>query len=227
MRKTMPLLETKNITKVYGAGAYKVAVLKDVTLEVQKGEFVAITGKSGSGKSTLMNILGCLDIATSGTYKIESQDVSNLTVDQLAEIRNKKIGFVFQRYHLLPDMTALENVELPLLYANKPEKFARERSLEMLKLVGLADRVNHLPSELSGGEQQRVAVARALANKPAILLADEPTGNLDSATEERIMKLLRDMHKEHGVTIVIITHDEHIAQQADRIIKIHDGKIIQ
>jgi len=222
----MAVIETKNITKVYGAGTYKVTVLKDVTMTVQKGEFVAITGKSGSGKSTLMNILGCLDTATSGTYKLEGKDVSNLTVDQLAEIRNKKIGFVFQRYHLLPDMTALENVELPLLYANKPEKQARERALQMLKLVGLEDRVNHIPSELSGGEQQRVAVARALSNEPAILLADEPTGNLDSATEERIMKLLRDLHKEKGVTIIVITHDEHIAQQADRIIKIHDGKII-
>jgi len=222
----MPLLKTENISRAFKAGAHTITVLQNINITIEKGEFVAIIGKSGSGKSTLMNILGCLDVATSGTYTIEDKNVSHMTVDQLAEIRNKKIGFVFQRYHLLPDMTAVENVMLPRLYANVSEKDARTQALQMLQQVDLADRGHHFPSELSGGEQQRVAVARALINKPTILLADEPTGNLDSVTEERIMELLRQLHKERGVTIVLITHDEHIAQEASRVIKLHDGKII-
>jgi len=221
----MALLEARDITKIYKAGVHEIAVLKDVDLDVQEGEFIAIVGKSGSGKSTLMNILGCLDVATSGTYKVNGQDVSRLSVDQLANIRNKKIGFIFQQFHLLPDMTALENVQLPLLYAYQTEKTAREQAKKMLELVGLADRKNHLPTELSGGEQQRVAVARALINQPSIILADEPTGNLDSATEQKILELMQTMHKEKNVTMVVITHDEHIANEADRIVRLHDGKI--
>ena len=222
----MPLLKAHNLTKTYRAGTREVEVLKDIDLEIQKGEFLAITGKSGSGKSTLMNILGCLDIATSGTYTIEGINVSHMTVDELATIRNRKIGFIFQQFHLLPDMTALENVMLPQLYANKSEEQAKERAQKLLDLVDLGDRGHHYPSELSGGEQQRVAVARAMVNEPSIILADEPTGNLDSATEERIIKLLQELHKEKHVTLVVITHDEHIADEANRIIRLHDGKVV-
>ncbi len=222
----MALLLAKDITKTYSVGTRKLTVLHDVSLQVNQGEFLAIVGKSGSGKSTLMNILGCLDTATSGHYEIEGKDVSAMTVDQLAQIRNEKIGFIFQRYHLLPDMTALENVELPQLYANKSESSSKEQAMKMLSLVELADRMHHYPSELSGGEQQRVAIARALSNSPSIILADEPTGNLDSATEETIMQLIRKLNKEQGVTIVMITHDEHVAQEAGRVIRLHDGKIV-
>jgi len=222
----MALLNAKKIVKTFGKDENSLTVLHNVDLEVKKGEFVAIIGKSGSGKSTLMNILGCLDTATSGTYFIDGNDVSTMTVDQLARIRNKNVGFIFQRYHLLADMTALDNVMLPQLYAGKSEKFALERATEMLTLVDLADRLHHYPSELSGGEQQRVAIARALSNKPSIVLADEPTGNLDSATEERIMALIKKLNTEQNVTIVMITHDEHVAQQAGRIIRLHDGKIV-
>jgi putative ABC transport system ATP-binding protein len=223
----MSLLEAKNIVKKYAIGAsQELTVLKGISLYVNKGEFVAIVGKSGSGKSTLMNILGCLDTATSGYYNIDGENVAALTVNQLAHIRNRKIGFVFQRYHLLPDLTALENVELPILYANGSEEEARKRALEMLALVGLEERVHHYPLELSGGEQQRVAIARALSNNPAIILADEPTGNLDTGTENKIMELLKKLNKVQGVTIVMITHDEHVAAQASRIIRLHDGSIV-
>ncbi|MCK5632122.1 ABC transporter ATP-binding protein [bacterium] len=223
----MALLSAKNITKIYQAGSHQLTVLKNVDLTIKKGEFVAIIGKSGSGKSTLMNILGCLDTATSGTYKIANKNVSHLTVDQLAQIRNEQVGFVFQQYHLLPDMTALENVMLPLLYAHKTEEFSIKQAKKMLSLVDLADRIDHLPSEMSGGEQQRVAIARALSNNPNIVLADEPTGNLDSVTETIIMKLFKNLHKKQGATIVMITHDEHVAKQASRIIRLHDGKVVK
>lgn len=223
----MPLLEAKNIIKTFGVGSrQELTVLKGINLHVDKGEFVAIIGKSGSGKSTLMNILGCLDTTTHGTYTIDGIDVSTMDIDQLAQLRNKKIGFVFQRYHLLSDLTALENVELPMLYANATEAQARKNALKMLELVGLADRVDHYPLELSGGEQQRVAIARALSNNPAIVLADEPTGNLDSATEDKIMQLIKQLNSQQGVTIVMITHDEHVAAQATRIIRLHDGNIV-
>ncbi len=223
----MPLLEAKNLIKKFGIGTgQELTVLKGISLHVNKGEFVAIVGKSGSGKSTLMNILGCLDTTTSGSYTIDDQDISTLDVDQLAAIRNRKIGFVFQRYHLLSDLTALENVELPLLYGNWSESDAHTHAIEMLTLVGLKDRVNHYPLELSGGEQQRVAIARALSNNPAIVLADEPTGNLDTGTEDKIMTLIKKLNQEQGVTIVMITHDEHVAAQASRIIRLQDGNII-
>lgn len=222
----MIVLKAENITKTYQVGARSISVLHDVSLEVESGEFLAITGKSGSGKSTFMNILGCLDTATSGIYKIEGEDVSKMSVDELAKIRNKDIGFVFQRFHLLADMTAIENIVLPQLYANVPENDAKKRALELLETVELAHRGNHYPAELSGGEQQRVAVARALANKPAIILADEPTGNLDSATGRKIMDLFRKLNKEQGVTIIIITHDPQLAQEADRVVHLHDGNIV-
>lgn len=223
----MPLLEAHNIIKKFAVGTpQELTVLKDISLHVDKGEFVAIVGKSGSGKSTLMNILGCLDTTTSGSYSIDGENVASLNVDQLAAIRNRKIGFVFQRYHLLPDLTALENVELPMLYANYSEADARKRAIAMLALVGLEHRVHHYPLELSGGEQQRVAIARALSNNPAIILADEPTGNLDTGTENMIMALIKKLNQEQGVTIVMITHDEHVAEQAGRIIRLHDGNIV-
>ena len=187
---------------------------------------MAITGKSGSGKTTLMNILGCLDTPTSGQYFIDNEDISKKNIDELAHIRNKKIGFVFQRFNLLQDMTAAENIALPLLYAGKNEQESLKRAHELLDIVGLDHRVKHFPTELSGGEQQRVAVARSLANNPSILLADEPTGNLDSATGEKILSLFKKLNSEKGVTIVIITHDQHVAEETNRIVKLLDGKII-
>ena len=223
----MSLLHAKNIVKTYNVGQHKLTVLHNIEIIVEKGDFVAIVGKSGSGKSTLMNILGCLDTPTSGSYQIDGQDVSDMSIDQLAHIRNKNIGFVFQRYHLLPDMTALDNVILPQLYAGKSEAEAKKQALEMLNLVELSDRVDHYPSELSGGEQQRVAIARALSNKPSIILADEPTGNLDSETEKKIMGLIKTLNSQQGSTIVMITHDEHVAQEANRIIRLHDGKVVK
>jgi len=222
----MSLLQTTNLIKTYATGARAVEVLKGINLSIEKNELVAITGKSGSGKTTLMNILGCLDTPTSGTYKIEGSDVSRMDVDQLAHIRNKKVGFVFQRFNLLQNMTALENVSLSQLYAKKTEQSANKRSTELLEMVGLGKRINHFPTELSGGEQQRVAIARALSNNPSIILADEPTGNLDSATGEKILNLFKDLNRQKGVTVILITHDQHVAEETDRIIRLKDGKII-
>lgn len=223
----MSLLQAIDLTKTYATGANKVQVLKNIDLIINQKEFMAITGKSGSGKTTLMNILGCLDVPTSGKYLIEGQDVSNMGPDQLAHIRNKKIGFVFQKFNLLQDMTAVENVSLPQLYAGKTEKEARERSLYLLEMVELSHRSSHFPTELSGGEQQRVAVARALANNPSIILADEPTGNLDSATGEKILQMFKKLNKEQGATIIIITHDQGVAEQTNRMVRLFDGKIIE
>jgi len=222
----MPLIQANNITKVYLMGKQQLTVLRDVNMSIEQGEFVSITGKSGSGKSTLMNIIGCLDVPTSGSYILDGQKISNMTVDQLAHIRNRKVGFVFQMFHLLPDMTALENVALPQLYAGKSEKEANQHATKVLTMVELEDRIHHFPSELSGGEQQRVAIARALVNKPTILLADEPTGSLDSVTGKKIMDLFKQLNQEQGVTVIIITHDQELANEADRIITLHDGKII-
>jgi len=222
----MALLEAKDITKTFVMGPQELTVLHGITLSINKGEFLAITGKSGSGKSTLMNILGCLDVATTGTYHIDGEDVSTLSVDQLAHIRNQKVGFVFQHFHLLQDMSALENVELPQLYAGATRKKARERATAILELVDLTDRIKHSPQELSGGERQRVAIARALVNNPAIVLADEPTGNLDSVTGEKIVSLFKHLNQEQATTIVIITHDRGLAEETNRIIKLHDGKIV-
>ena len=223
----MALLKTIDVVKTYITGPQKVEVLKGVSLNIDAKEFMAITGKSGSGKTTLMNILGCLDTPTSGTYLIDGTDVSNMDEDQLAHVRNKKIGFVFQRFNLLQDMTALENVTLAQLYAKVPERQANKRSAQLLEMVGLGHRLKHFPTEMSGGEQQRVAVARALANNPSIILADEPTGNLDSATGEKILHLFKDLNKQKGVTVIIITHDQHVAEETDRIVRLKDGKIIE
>jgi putative ABC transport system ATP-binding protein len=219
------MIHLKNISKIYEKqGSDKVMALDGVKLEINKGEFVAIVGSSGSGKSTLMNIIGLLDKPSLGNYYLENQSVEKFSGNQLAEIRNQKIGFVFQSFHLLPRTTALENVELPLVYSNL--KNNKELAFESLKKVGLADRVKHKPNELSGGQQQRVAIARALVTDPDIILADEPTGNLDSQSGIGIMELFVQLHQQ-GKTIIIITHDPNIAAHAKRVINIKDGKIIE
>lgn len=218
------MIEVKNLSKTYDSGTLAVTALHEVSFRIGKGEFVAIMGPSGSGKSTLMNLLGCLDLPTTGTYRLEDLDIGTLKPNQLAEVRNRRIGFVFQSFNLLPRATALENTELPLLYGRVPN--STEIAMQALEKVGLKDRAKHKPTELSGGEKQRVAIARALVNQPAIILADEPTGNLDSATGEEIMGLFHQLNKEN-VTLILVTHEEEIARQAKRIIKMKDGLIIQ
>ena len=218
------MIAVKNLSKTYDSGTLTVAALRDVSFKIKKGEFVSIMGPSGSGKSTLMNVLGCLDLPTNGNYCLEGLEISRLRPNQLAEVRNRRIGFVFQSFNLLPRATALENTELPLLYGKVPN--STEIAMHALERVGLKDRANHKPTELSGGEKQRVAIARALVNQPAIILADEPTGNLDSATGEDIMSLFIQLNKEN-VTLVLVTHEEDIALKAQRIIKMKDGKIIK
>ncbi|MDG1160325.1 MAG: ABC transporter ATP-binding protein [Flavobacteriales bacterium] len=218
------LIKVKDITKVYEIGDQVVNALAGVDLVIKKNEYVALMGPSGSGKSTLMNMLGCLDTPTSGQYWLNGIDVANMSDDELAEVRNKEIGFVFQTFNLLPRYTSLENVTLPMIYggANKADRNAR--GMEVLEQVGLGDRVEHNPNELSGGQRQRVAVARALVNKPSIILADEPTGNLDTKTSQEIMHLFSEIH-EKGNTIIIVTHEEDIAAHAHRIVRLRDGKI--
>jgi putative ABC transport system ATP-binding protein len=218
------LIEISNLTKDYQIGDIDVPALHDIDLLIDKNEYVAIMGPSGSGKSTLMNILGCLDTPTKGRYYFKQQDVSTLDDDSLSAMRNKEIGFIFQNFNLLPRMNALQNVELPLIYSGMLPSERKERALKSLEKVGLLDRINHKPSELSGGQKQRVAIARALVTRPGILLADEPTGALDSKTGEDIMGLFHELHKE-GNTIILITHEQEIADYAERIIFIRDGKI--
>ena len=218
------IIKTEALTKHYQVGSEKVEALKGITFSVERGEFISIMGPSGSGKTTLMNIIGCLDTPTHGTYFLNNKPVSELTDDKLAHIRNDEIGFVFQSFHLLARNSALENVMLPLKYAGENKKNAVIRSNEALDKVGLSDRSSHSPSELSGGQQQRVAIARALVNKPSILFADEPTGNLDSKTGEDVMNLFKELN-DNGQTIILITHDDSIAQQSKRIITIMDGLI--
>jgi len=218
------IIKTDSLTKHYQVGSEKVEALKGISFSVEKGEFISIMGPSGSGKTTLMNIIGCLDTPTNGTYFLNNKSVSELTDDELAHIRNDEIGFVFQSFHLLARNSALENVMLPLKYAGENKKNAIKRSNEALDKVGLSDRSNHSPSELSGGQQQRVAIARALVNRPSILFADEPTGNLDSKTGEDVMNLFKELN-EKGQTIILITHEDSIAQQSNRIITIMDGLI--
>lgn len=218
------VISIKNLVKNYYVGNQTVRALRGVDIDIEKGEYVAIMGPSGSGKSTLMNILGALDTPTSGDYFLNGTNVSNLVDDELAAIRNREIGFVFQTFNLLQRYTALENVTLPLIYAGVPKLERREEALKVLKEVGLEDRVTHKPTELSGGQRQRVAVARALINKPAIILADEPTGNLDSKTSEDIMKLLGDIHN-LGNTVIVVTHENDIAAKAERIIRLMDGMV--
>lgn len=218
------VIKIRGIKRDFPLGNEIVKVLKGIDLDIEKGEYVALMGPSGSGKSTLMNILGCLDTPTSGTYALNGEDVSDMTDDQLADIRNKEIGFVFQTFNLLPRTTALENVALPMVYAGASKKQREERASEVLTNVGLDDRMDHKPNQLSGGQRQRVAVGRALVNKPSIILADEPTGNLDSKTSVEIMNLFDQIHKS-GNTVILVTHEEDIAAHAHRVIRLRDGMI--
>ncbi len=220
-----PVIIARNLTKVYKMGEVEVHALRGVSLEIRRGEVVSIMGASGSGKSTLMNTLGCLDLPTSGEYILDGEVVANLNDDQLADIRNRKVGFVFQSFNLLPRSTALSNVELPLRYSGI-KSGRKEKARAALEAVGLGDRVDHRPTELSGGQQQRVAIARALVNDPSIVMADEPTGNLDSKVGQEIMDLLLNLNKQSGTTLIIITHDPKIAAQTERIIRLHDGRVL-
>lgn len=221
-----PIIQIKNMMKTYKLGGETVHALNDVSLEIQKGEFLAIIGPSGSGKSTLMNMLGCLDRPNKGSYHLDGKDIGKMDDNSLATIRNRKIGFIFQNFNLLGKLSALENVELPLLYAGVTTRERRERALEGLDKVGLKDRAGHLPTQLSGGQQQRVAIARALVGQPAILLADEPTGALDSKTSKEILYLMKELN-ELGHTIILITHDLEIAKQARRMVSIQDGELYE
>ena len=219
-----PLINITNLKRDFQLGDETIYVLKGIDLQINKGEYVALMGPSGSGKSTLMNLLGCLDTPTSGTYILNGNDVSQMIDDDLAEIRNKEIGFVFQTFNLLPRTTALDNVALPMIYAGYSKSERNERASEVLTQVNLADRMDHQPNQLSGGQRQRVAIARAMVNKPSIILADEPTGNLDSKTSVEIMNLFNDIHK-NGNTVIVVTHEEDIAKYAHRVIRLKDGMI--
>lgn len=223
----MSLIEIRNVSRVYDLGEVKVEALKNADLTVEQGEYVALMGPSGSGKSTLMNTLGCLDRPTSGSYKLAGEEVATMTRDQLARIRNHRIGFVFQNFNLLARTSALENVELPLLYAQGVSAAERSRrATEMLQRVGLGDRLDHHPSQLSGGQQQRVAIARAMVNEPAILLGDEPTGNLDSKTSREIVDLFRNLNETNGITVILVTHDQKVARHTRRMVVLRDGRIV-
>jgi putative ABC transport system ATP-binding protein len=219
-----PVIQVENVKKIYKMGEVEVSALNGVSFRIEKGEMVAITGPSGSGKSTLMNIIGCLDTPTSGTYILDGVDVSKLNDDQQATIRNKKIGFVFQTFNLLARTPALDQVELPMVYAGASDR--RQRALAALESVGLKERVHHRPNELSGGQQQRVAIARALVNNPSIILADEPTGNLDSKSGAEIMNIFKSLNRDKGLTVVLVTHDPGIAAQAQRTIRVRDGLLM-
>ncbi len=221
----MGLITIKDMCKIYNPGENEVRALDHVNLTIDRGEYVAIIGHSGSGKSTLMNMLGCLDVPTSGSYYLNGQDVSRMTDDELSDIRNVEIGFIFQGFNLIANLTAIENVELPLIYRGVPKAKRRELSVAALKKVGLAHRMNHKPSQMSGGQQQRVAIARAIAAEPPVILADEPTGNLDSASTKEIIAILEQLH-DSGRTVVIITHDDEIAEQAARRVRIKDGRVV-
>jgi len=221
-----PVIELKGIEKIYDTGAVRVHALRNVNLQIEHGEFVAIMGTSGSGKSTMMNILGCLDRPTAGQYLLEGVDISRLDKDQRADVRNRKLGFVFQGFNLLRRTTALENVELPLIYAGIPAAERVRRSRAALSIVGLAYREDNHPSQLSGGQQQRVAIARALVNNPSMLLADEPTGNLDTRTSLDVMSVFQKLNRESGITVVLVTHEPDIAEFADRIVTVRDGRIV-
>ncbi len=221
------VVEAKDITKVYQMGEVEVHALRGLSVNIKPGEILSIMGPSGSGKSTLMNILGCLDRPTAGEYKLNGESVATLNDDQLAEIRNRGVGFVFQSFNLLPRATALANVELPMRYAILNGRNRKQVALEALEAVGLGDRIHHRPNELSGGQMQRVAIARALVNNPAIIMADEPTGNLDTKSGDEIMTLLKNLNKDRGTTLIIVTHDPEIAELTDRIISIRDGRIAE
>ena len=219
------LIEFEQVCKYYQMGDTLVKAADHITMKIEKGEFVAIVGQSGSGKSTCMNIIGCLDVPTHGVYRLNGRDVGRMNRDELADVRNEMLGFIFQQYNLIPKLTVQENVELPLLYAGVSAEERRERAIQSLERVGLADKRKNLPSQLSGGQQQRVSIGRALMNAPAVVLADEPTGNLDSKNSQEIVELLKMSNKKYGQTLVIITHDENIALQAHRVIAIEDGRI--
>ena len=219
-----PLIRVRDLCKVYNPGENEVRALDHVDLSIDKGELVGIIGHSGSGKSTLMNMLGCLDVPTSGNYYLNGKDVSNMTDDELSDVRNVEIGFIFQGFNLIPNLTAKENVELPLIYRGVSKKEREDLAVESLKAVGLEHRMDHKPSEMSGGQQQRVAIARAIAARPPVILADEPTGNLDSRSTQEIMEVLKEPHRS-GRTVILITHDDEIAAQVNRVIRIKDGKV--
>jgi len=221
------IINLKNIWKIYKMGEIEVPALKGVSLQITKGEFVAITGVSGSGKSTMMNLVGCLDLPTKGSIYLDSKDISKLSESDLAQIRGKKIGFIFQQFHLIPTLNTLGNVMLPLEFQDVPTDKAKEKATEILHLVGLGDRMEHLPSQLSGGQQQRVAIARSLANNPEVILADEPTGNLDSKTGTDVVTLLEDLWEKKGKTIIMVTHDMKLASYAKRIVQLRDGQIVK
>lgn len=221
----MSLVEIKDMYKIYNPGENEVRAIDGISLTVEKGEFLAIIGQSGSGKSTFMNMIGLLDVPSSGTYLLDGVDVSNMTDDELSEIRNKQIGFIFQGFNLIPSLSAVENVELPLVYRGMKKEERNRLALEALERVGLSHRLDHLPKQMSGGQQQRVAIARAVAARPPIILADEPTGNLDSHSGVEVMKILHELHEE-GRTIILITHDNDIAAEAQRVIRIQDGQIV-
>ena len=224
------MIEIENVTKVYQMGEVQVHALRGVSLKIEQGEWVAIMGPSGSGKSTLMHIIGCLDTPTSGAYQLDGIEVGGMVEDQLAAIRNRQIGFVFQTFNLLPRTSALKQVMLPMQYsrdgARVPASERKQRAQEALEMVGLGDRVDHRPTELSGGEQQRVAIARALVNNPAIIMADEPTGNLDSKSGAEVMEILHQLHEERDITVVMVTHDDEISKQAERIVRLYDGLVV-
>jgi putative ABC transport system ATP-binding protein len=220
------LIEIKDVYKIYNPGENEVRALDGVSLTIDRGEFIAIVGQSGSGKSTLMNMLGLLDVCTSGSYMLDGVDVSTMKDDELSSIRNEEIGFIFQGFNLIPSLTAQANVELPLVYRGVKAAQRKELSTSALKRVGLEKRMNHLPNQMSGGQQQRVAIARAVAAKPPVILADEPTGNLDTSSGKEVMRILHELHEE-GRTVILITHDNGIADEAERVIRIQDGKIIE
>ena len=220
------MIEIKDVVKIYKTGKLQVKALDEISFRINAGEFVAIVGSSGSGKSTLMNIIGCIDLPTAGTYYLDGEDVVNYSEKQLAQIRNRKIGFVFQKFNLLPKFDALTNVELPLIYRGVERNISRQKAIELLQMVGLGDRMDHKPHELSGGQQQRVAVARALIGDPPLILADEPTGNLDTKSTQEIMELIKELNG-LGRTVVLITHEQSLAKKCKRIITLQDGKIIE
>ena len=221
------IIKLDNVWKIYKMGTVTVPALRGLNLEIKKGEFVAIMGPSGSGKSTSMNMIGCLDVPTKGSIFLERHDISKLSESNLAQIRGKKIGFIFQTFNLIPTLNALENVMLPMVFQNKPREERIKKATELLNMVDLGDRLNHKPTELSGGQQQRVAIARALSNDPEVVLADEPTGNLDSVTGHKFMDFLQDLNKEEGKTIILVTHDKFVASHAKRTETLKDGKIIK